>query len=118
MIHTNRLLTIAGDTLLSVVSHGAAASTRWAGSRLNRILLLDPITIENKKFRSAKFAAKKRRDIQPPGGPPRHPAAERHSAPSGVGVILGLGVVLVLVFPVYPVLSADRVLAWRPGDDR
>jgi hypothetical protein len=66
-------LTIAGYTPLSVVNHGATASTRCAGSRLKRILLLDPITLENKKFRSANFAAKTLRATQPPSGTPPPP---------------------------------------------
>ena len=73
MIHTSRLLTIAGYTPLSVVSHGATASTRRAGSRLNKILLLEPITLENKKFRSANLAANTLRDIQLPIGTPPSP---------------------------------------------
>ncbi|COW11167.1 Uncharacterised protein [Mycobacterium tuberculosis] len=67
------MLTIAGYTALSVVSHGATASTRCAGSRLNKILLLEPITLENKKFRSANFAANTLRANQPPSGTPPLP---------------------------------------------
>ncbi|CAM5743771.1 hypothetical protein MAUB1S_03259 [Mycolicibacterium aubagnense] len=72
-MHTMRLLTIAGYTVESVVSHGATASTRRAGSRLNRILLLGPITLENKKFRSANFAAKTDRVSQLPISTPPVP---------------------------------------------
>lgn len=74
MIHTSLRLTTAGYTRLSVVSHGATACTRCAGSRLNKILLLDPITLENKKFRSANFAANTLRDNQLPIGTPPLPA--------------------------------------------
>src|SRR6202012_2608644 len=36
----------------------------------------------------------------------------------GVGVVLGLGVGLVVVFPVYAVASDDRIVGGRAGDDR
>ena len=102
-------MTIAGYTLVSVVSHGATASTRSAGSRLNRILLSEPITLENKKFRSANFAANTLRG---------QPVADRHATAAGVGVVLGLGVGLVVVLAVVAVLADDRVVVGRAGDDR
>ena len=68
-----RLFTIAGYMLVSVVSHGATASTRSAGSRLNRILLFSLITLENKKFRSANFAANTLRVNRLPMGTPPLP---------------------------------------------
>ncbi len=68
-----RLLTIAGYTLVSVVSHGATASTRSAGSRLNRILLFSPITLDSRKFRSAYLAANTDRLNQLPIGTPPEP---------------------------------------------
>ena len=72
-IQTIFLFTIAGYTVESVVSHGATASTRWAGSRLNRILLFWPITLENRKFRSAYLAANTLRVNQLPIGTPPLP---------------------------------------------
>ena len=69
-----RLLTIAGYTVESVVSHGATASTRSAGSRLNRILELDPMTLENRKLRSANFAANTLRSKKLPRRTPPTPA--------------------------------------------
>ncbi|SHT50629.1 Uncharacterised protein [Mycobacteroides abscessus subsp. abscessus] len=58
---------------LSTVSHGATASTRRLGSRLNRILLLSPITLENRKFRSAYLRPKTVRASAPPTGTPPLP---------------------------------------------
>ena len=56
-----------------MVSHGATALTRSAGSRLNRILELEPITLENKKFRSANLAANTVRASQLPTDTPPPP---------------------------------------------
>ena len=64
MIHLIRPSMIAGYNIESVVNHGATACTRSAGSRLNKILLSGPITLENRKFRSANFAANTERASQ------------------------------------------------------
>ena len=108
MIHTSRLLTIAGYT---------AAVGRQP--RRHRLHPRCRITVEQDLAVGANHIGEQEVSLGELGGEHAagQPVADRNSAEPGVGVVLGFGVGFVVVFAVVAVLADDRVVGGGVGDD-